>query len=628
MVRLKILPCVLLTTMLSAADAGTWIQQVAGYDFGGDPTALRALEAETLRATGQPAQARDLEKRLIAALPSARNNAARDSFCRNLAIVGSSASVPALAALLNRADTLEMARYALERIPGPEATGALRKALPQTGGAGKAGLAVSLGRRRDAASVPLLRPLLASSDRPLTEAAATALAHIGTPAAREALLSAKATPVVADALLQLAETAPATAAGPIYRNLLTSDNEAVRMAALHGIARVEGARSTETLLAALKTATPRVRAIAIRELARLDEAALIRAASTVLAPARVQILTALADTGHATVAPLLEESLASESVPVRIAAINGLAKLGTRKQIPTLAARAGQTTGEEQAAVRLALASIRGADVDAAILEAIPVTTEAKTQAELIRASGERGIRGAPAILLRTAASKEKPVRTESIRALRETAGPPEVPQLIALLSRTEDDTERSEYERTVAAAIRRSKDASVAELLKANAAATDADLRVSLLAIMSAVGNNDALPVIREALKAKDNDQQRAAINALAGWPSADPAPDLLALAQSTANASHQALALRGFVRLVQIPSSRPPAESAKMLADGLAAARRPEEKKIILAAAQRIICPESLALVKSQINDPAVGEEARQAATALERSLSFRRN
>jgi HEAT repeat protein len=113
-----------------------------------------------------------------------------------------------------------------------------------------------------------------------------------------------------------------------------------------------------------------------------------------------------------------------------------------------------------------------------------------------------------------------------------------------------------------------RSKEAPVGDLTKAYQAASDPDLQVSLLSVMAAVGSNQSLPIVREALKSKEADVQRAAINALSAWPSPDPMNDLLALAQSATNPSQQVLALRGYVKLVQIPSSRTPAETAKLLA------------------------------------------------------------
>ena len=606
----------------AAADTDLLIRQVSVYEWGKDPSAVRQLDAEVLSSAGT-AQAAPLEQRIAAALAGAKTLAARDAYCRYLSVIGTSGSVPALAPLLLNADTVEMARYALERIPGDAASDALRQALPQAPARAKPGIVVSLGRRRDVASVKLIRGLLASPDARLAQASATALAHIATPEARQALLTATPGPAIEDALLLVASADKGADAARIYKRLENSDNEAVRVAVIHGLAQTERARSVPILERALKTGTPKVRDAAIRELAALDRSVLAKHAG--LAP--VQVLTALADSGGTDVLPVVERYIADESAPVRVAALNGLAKIGATKRIDEIAARAAATTGEEQAAARSVLAGLRAAGADAAIVQAIP-NAAPKVKAELIRAVGERGIQSATDTLLKTATDPDRAVRAESIRALRETAGSAHVSSLLALLVKTDDENERKEYERAAAFAIRRSKEARVDDVVRSFNAASDDDVKASLLAVLASVGNNDALPVIREALKSGNSEVQRAAINAFASWPTADPKDDLLAIAQTSTNAAQQVLALRGFVKLVQIPSNRTPAETARLLERAMAAAKRPDEKKLVIAAAQRVMAPESLELVKRSLEDPAVAAEARQAQTALERGLSYRRN
>ena len=173
----------------AAADVDVLIRQVSTYEWGQDPSALRQLEAEALRAAGTP-NAAPMEKRLVAALGSAQTQAARDAYCRDLSVLGTSVSVPALAPMLLKADTAEMAVMRWRRIPGQAATDALRKALPQAPASAKTGyceLAWPSPRRCFCRGI---RPLLTASDPRLVEASATALAHIGTPDARQALMSA------------------------------------------------------------------------------------------------------------------------------------------------------------------------------------------------------------------------------------------------------------------------------------------------------------------------------------------------------------------------------------------------------------------------------------------------------
>jgi len=146
----------------------------------------------------------------------------------------------------------------------------------------------------------------------------------------------------------------------------------------------------------------------------------------------------------------------------------------------------------------------------------------------------------------------------ESVRALRETSGSKQVPALLALLVKASSDNERKEFERTVAAAISRSPGSPVTGVIKAYQDSSDAGVRTSLLNVMSAAGNAEALPAVRQALQDPSADIERAALNALSNWPTPAPMDDLLALARSSGDPTRPILALRGYIKLVQIPSNR----------------------------------------------------------------------
>src|SRR6185436_1150934 len=82
-------------------------------------------------AHGNPEARKDLERRLLAALTSEISRDAKDYVCRVLTLVGSAAAAPVLAKLLVDENHSHMARFALERMPAPEAAAALRDALPK-----------------------------------------------------------------------------------------------------------------------------------------------------------------------------------------------------------------------------------------------------------------------------------------------------------------------------------------------------------------------------------------------------------------------------------------------------------------------------------------------------------------
>ncbi|MEW6742785.1 MAG: HEAT repeat domain-containing protein, partial [Planctomycetota bacterium] len=113
--------------------------------------------------------------------------------CRQLARVGTSAEVPALAALLEEEALGEEARSALERIPGDEALAALRGALARAQGLRLIGFVNSLGERRDEHAVSALAGLLSSADRNVVAAALGSLGKIGTSEAAAVLSTAERT---------------------------------------------------------------------------------------------------------------------------------------------------------------------------------------------------------------------------------------------------------------------------------------------------------------------------------------------------------------------------------------------------------------------------------------------------
>jgi HEAT repeat protein len=157
------------------------------YDWGSDIRALDPIDKAIEKAGGKHAECKALEARLEPVLRSVVPRAAKEFVCRKLAAIGSAHSVPALAALLTTDELGQMARYALERIPGPEADKALRDALPKAAGMNRIGIINSLGARRDAASTARLAALISGQDAQTAAAAATALAEIGTPEAAKAL---------------------------------------------------------------------------------------------------------------------------------------------------------------------------------------------------------------------------------------------------------------------------------------------------------------------------------------------------------------------------------------------------------------------------------------------------------
>jgi hypothetical protein len=185
-----------------AASLDAAFAAVKSYDWGGDAAAFQPIDEAVIATHGDKAARGELEKRLAALLGAGTSRAAKEYVCRKLSIIGTAASVPPLAALLADKDNSHMARFALERMPAPEAVTALREALATAPGDIKIGLMASLAKRRDAASVPLIAAALKGEPKAAV-AAAEALGIIQSPDAVQALAAVDVlagTPVAAAAL--------------------------------------------------------------------------------------------------------------------------------------------------------------------------------------------------------------------------------------------------------------------------------------------------------------------------------------------------------------------------------------------------------------------------------------------
>jgi HEAT repeat protein len=148
---------------------------------------IQPIDDAVVASHGNEAQRKDLETRVAALLPTDVSRAAKDYCCRVLRVIGTASSVPALGALLSDKDCSHMARYALERIGGPEAVKAIRDALPKVDAALKPGMIEGLAMARDSDSVDALTTLSSNADQAIAAAAIIALGRIGSVEAGKAL---------------------------------------------------------------------------------------------------------------------------------------------------------------------------------------------------------------------------------------------------------------------------------------------------------------------------------------------------------------------------------------------------------------------------------------------------------
>jgi HEAT repeat protein len=635
----SIVICVALALSCRLAPAQTagldeLLAQTAKWQSDTSRKPLLALFDMAVKAQASATEARANEQRFIAFLKSDATLAGKDFVCKILSITGSEASVAVLTGMLADPKTAELGRYALERIPGPAVDRALRESLAKTNGRTRIGVIDSLGVRRDAGSVTALRPLALSSQPAEASAALFALAMIGGPAAIEVLSEAQtkatkdARANAAEAYLQAANRLTASgngaAAVPIYKTLYTGTVPGtVRAAALHGLGTAGGAQAVPVLVEALHGSDGRLQAVAIGTLMPGSASLLIAEMPKLSEADQVRILGLLSERGDASALPAFTTALKGSSKPVRMAAIQGVGPIGNTSTVPLLTAIAAGDDTAEQTAARASLARIPGKDVDQAISDSI-ASAPGKLKVELIRAAGERGTTAAAPALLATARDSDNDVRRESLRSLREVGTANQIPGLVALVVTPVKSDDRTEVVHSLAAVLRRSDPSRIEPVRTAYSSASDMETRTALMQVMGQSGNAQVLPLLRTALKDPSADVRRASILALSGWPDTTPLPDLFETARAASDPAQQALAFRGAMQLIDLPSpSRPASATAKLLVEAMGLAKQADQKRLVLAAVAKYPVRESLDLATSYANDSEVGAEAKAAVGRLERTV-----
>ena len=155
-------------------------EECARLEYGGDRSFAWAVRAQVV-GTSAEQRARTEERLLKSLAAPGRTEAGVAFLCEMLALVGSSASVPVLAALLRDPKTTNAARFALQQIPGPEADAAFREALGVLVGREKAGLIGGIALRRDSSARAALVRLEAADSEPavVRDSARRALEYLG-----------------------------------------------------------------------------------------------------------------------------------------------------------------------------------------------------------------------------------------------------------------------------------------------------------------------------------------------------------------------------------------------------------------------------------------------------------------
>lgn len=616
-----------LITFTARADDDPFVS-IRSYKQGQSRSAEVAIDKAIHDA--RPADYAAIETKLIAVLEDEKAPPeAKSLTCKWLARIGSDKCVPALSKLLADEKLSHMARFALEPNTSAAAGEALRTALATAKGNLLIGVINSVGEKRDAGAVTALADL-AKKDAQVSLPAINALGKIGTIEAANALegITDSANQVsLAQARLECASRLAASnpaAANAIYTSLAGSkDSPVIRLAANIGLlSGMTGQAQIDAVMTALSSndqviwqaAAQVVRDSASPELADAVAAKLV----TLKAEGQAAVLAVLVDRQHVKLRPALLQILANSKEPaLRLTALEAMKTFASAEDIPMLAGIAATNVPDEPSAARKVLEQNNSAGFKEALLRQAQEGESAR-RVVAIKVLTMRSPQSFGEPIAKMIDDSDEVVRREALASLSSIGTPAQLTNIARSIEQAKDDGMRNAAADAAQKICARATDkaACAAVLLPALDKATSPQTRGAILKVLPHIGTDAALAAVRKAVDSDDADTKDAGIRALAEWTSPAAADQLLQLAQTAPKATHFVLALRGYVRLVRNSTDLSPDKRFDMLKSALAAAKRPEERKLVISALGDVPSAASLDLLRPFLKEAGLKDESAQAA------------
>lgn len=610
----------LLAVLLSAAAVfGGWVssaeekwtleaalERIPQYVEGSEPDVASTIRDAVLAVQTEPKAAAALSHRLIEILRRKDiTPAARKFLFQELYLIAQEENVEELVPFLTKPETSDLARYALEQIPGEAVDKALIRALPHSRGKEKLGIVMSLGARKNPAAVDALDSLLKDGVTS-TSGASTTASKQGKPS--EDLVI----PCAVVSLGQLAAVAPEarqallTAFEKIAGEQQGSTVDVLAPRFVEGLfgsgSGNQAGQSDDgalvlcvrpTLQAYLHVPALRAKTVAsasdglktLQEYLTADDVNKRMAALQVvqslpgdinLSPLcdlmpqldptlQAGLLYALAERRAPCVESLALAALDSENSLLKVSAASALAAAGTGSHVPDLVSRIVRAKDKtERETLRYTLATYADPETNA-VLAKILKNGDAAVAAEAARVAAAR--RATPLVAELSARAPEKPTKKEDdpedlwsscFQAVGILAGPEVIPTLTQRIPRYSESRALpallSAVERMYSRTERRAGDAE--PLLAAYKKTKMPKAKAAVLKSLGAVSDPQTLTVIEAAAKSKQTEIRRAAYDALGAWRDPEPLDLLLGLMQNSAD-DEKEVGVHNAIRLVRMLES-----------------------------------------------------------------------
>lgn len=598
---------------------------------GDDSRQRYAIGALTYYVTrpGAEAERKAYAQALVDGLKGADDPEVKQLFISQLRICGKTEAVPAIAEYLQNERLCDAAISALETIKDPRSEKLFSDALASAPEKCKGALILALGDLKSKKTAPSVAQFSGSQDQQIREDAAYVLANAGAPQAAEVVAKAvetsgpyaigKANAMRLLYIQRLAEGGQKDKAAKLCRELVASQSapEQIHMksAALGLLVAVSGQGALEDLVKATDSDDKKYRAAALQFAAKMKGSQAtsrwVKALDKGSTESKAEIVGMLGLRGDKAALPVVLASLNAPDKGVRAAAVVAAAQLGGGAVAPQLLAYVQKAPADEVPAVQKVLAYLPGEKVADAVAAAIPAASPQARKA-LLPILANRHATKHKDVAFKQAADKDESVRIAALKVLNDLADENDIDKAVALALAASSDDEKTAAQSVVASAAAKVPDAGKkAEKVLAAYNSADAAKRPVLLAPLSKIGGAEALALVVRESKSSDEATRDAAIRSLGNWSEASASPALLDAAKNAPETKLQVIALRGFIRLANDTKAEPAAKAA-LYRNALEAAKRDEDRQLVISGLADVKTTEAVALIAPFLDNENLKKDA----------------
>jgi HEAT repeat protein len=643
-----LLATVLLAASLpaTAADLSQLIADTAKWESSQSREPLDKVEQLVRESVGKKGEQAKVEAALVKLLAPDSTFEAKRFACQQLSVIGSDASVTAIAKLLKNDETIGIACLAFGSRPSAKADKALCSALTAAKGQGGLQIISTLGERRVGKAVKSLADLAKDSDAAMADAAIRALGKIANEAASKVLadLRKQAKPPfsdsLADASLRCAAVLTASgktkAATAIAEELVIPvQSTHVRRGAFKALLASDADGGEQRILQTVRGSDATLKPVAIAAVSSLKGQTASEASAEQLPKLppqeQVWLINALAVRADAAARGAILGRLDSSETAVRLAAAAAIGRVGGATAVKPLAkALAAAKDADEIRALQSALSDLPSdRDVEKAIIAEIR-SAETENRARLVATLATRRSSAVISALFAEAKNTNDVVATAAYKVLAKAGAGEHLPLLLKQYVELPDTDLRFDVQGYVEQAIVATDDASIRSRAVCDvlAKAGFPSARCSILDLMPAAGTDEVLAALLTAVNGTDGRERDSGVHALSQWPTMSAWDALYAIVRKPLNEAYRSITFRSLVRLAGDANANPDDKLMQRYRDLLAGSRDAADLKQILGALGGAVHPEALQLAKQFEGRPDVKAEADVAIKKITESLKVKRS